>query len=126
MALPVNAHIEAAQSFVRSVRAAEEFMLQQDATSAEARYAALLAQLNEARQHLRWNPAAGRPARFAQTRSAQGQALAARATALAVKHRVPQLRELIVKPYVLLYAHGADRVVLLALKHERELVFQIR
>ena len=101
-------------------------MLQQDATSAEARYAALLAQLNEARQHLRWNPAAGRPARFAQTRSAQGQALAARATALAVKHRVPQLRELIVKPYVLLYAHGADRVVLLALKHERELVFQIR
>ena len=73
MALPVNAHIEAAQSFLRSVRAAEEFMLQQDATGAAARYAALLAQLTEARQHLRWNPAAGRPARFGQTRSAQGQ-----------------------------------------------------
>ena len=126
MALPVDAHIQAAQSFVRSVRAAQQFMQQQDPLSAEARYAALLAQLNEARQHLRWNPAAGRPARFARTRSAQGQSLAARAAALVVTQGVPELRELIVKPYVLLYAHGADRVVLLALKHERELAFQLR
>ena len=126
MALPVNAHIQAAQSLVRSVRTAQAFMLQQDAASAEARYAALLAQLHEARQHLRWNPAAGRPARFSQTRSAQGLALAARVAALTAKHDVPQLRELIVKPYVLLYAHGADRVVLLVLRHERELTFQPR
>lgn len=126
MALPVNAHIEAAQSFVRSVRAAEAFMLKQEADGAEARYAALLSQLSDARQHLRWSPAAGRPARFALTKSAQGQAQAARVAALAAKHGVPQLRELIVKPYVLLYAHSSNRVVLLALKHERELTFQLR
>ena len=32
----------------------------------------------------------------------------------------------LVKPYVLLHAHGAGRVALLALKHARELVFQLR
>jgi hypothetical protein len=125
MSLPVNARILAAQSFVRNVRSAQEFMHEQDSTSAEARYRALLVQLKETREHLRWNPAAGRPARFLQANSAQGQAMAARAMALAAKHGVPQLRELVVKPYVLLYAHGPDRVVLLALKHERQLVFQL-
>lgn len=125
MPLPVNARIQAAQSFVRNVRAAQDFLVQQDAATAEARYDALLARLKEAREHLRWNPGAGRPARFLDARSAQGHALAARAKALAAAHGVPALRELVVKPYVLLYAHGKDRVVLLALKHEREFLFQI-
>jgi hypothetical protein len=126
VSLPVNARVEAVQSFVRSLRATEAFMLQQDAASAQTRYAALLVQLAEARQHLRWNPAAGRPARFHQMQSAQGRVVAARAAALAASHGLAQLRELVLKPYLLLYAHGADRVVLLALKHERELAFQLR
>lgn len=125
MTLPVNARIQAAQSFVRNARSAQEFLHHQDSTTAEARYGALLARLKEAREHMRWNPAAGRPARFLDAHSAQGQSMAARASALAAAHGVPELRELVVKPYVLLYAHGTDRVVLLALKHERELVFQL-
>jgi hypothetical protein len=125
MPLPVNARVQAAQSFQRNVRSAQEFLHQQDSTSAAARYDQLLARLREAREHLRWNPAAGRPARFLAAHSAQGQALAASAKALAARHGVSELRELVVKPYVLLYAHGKDRVVLLALKHERELVFQL-
>jgi hypothetical protein len=125
VSLPVNARIQAAQSFVLNVRSAQEFLRQQDSTSAEARYGALLARLKEAREHLRWNPAAGRPARFLQAHSAQGRAMAARAVALAAAHGVPHLRELVVRPYVLLYAHSNDRVVLLALKHERQLVFQL-
>jgi hypothetical protein len=123
--LPVNARIQAAQSFARNVRSALEFLHQQDSTSAGARYGALLAALKEAREHLRWNPSAGRPARFLQAHSAQGQAMAARAMSLAAAHGVPHLRELIVNPYVLLYAHSNDRVVLLSLKHERQLVFQL-
>ena len=124
MSLPVNARIQAAQSFVRNVRATHEFLHEQDSTSAATRYAALLVRLKEAREHLRWNPEAGRPARFLDAHSAQGQVMAARAMALAAAQGVPELRELVVKPYVLLYAHGNDRVVLLALKHERELIFQ--
>ena len=125
MGLPVNARIQAAQSFVRAVRSAHEFLHLQDRDTADDRYGALLQQLKEAREHLRWNPAAGRPARFLGSHSAQGGALAARALALAAAHGVPQMRELVVKPYVLLYAHSDERVVLLALKHERQLVFRI-
>jgi hypothetical protein len=125
MPLPVNARIQAAQSFVRNVRAVEAFLREQDSNTADERYGSLLTRLKEARGHLRWNPAAGRPARFLQMQSAQGQTLLARAQALAAAHDVPELRELIVKPYVILYAHGADRVVLLALKHERQLEFQL-
>ncbi|GAB3650734.1 hypothetical protein [Ramlibacter alkalitolerans] len=125
MALPANARLQAAESFIRDVRFVHEFLRQQDPTLADQRYGVLLQQLKEAREHLRWNPAAGRPARFLQSRSAHGQALAARAAALARAHGVPQLRELVVKPYLLLYAEGTGRVVLLALKHERQLSFHI-
>lgn len=125
MSLPVNATIQAAQSYVLNVRAAQEFLVQQDAATADARYARLLSDLQEARDLLRWNPASGRPARFLSARSGQARSMAARAVALAAAHGVPELRELVVKPYVLLYAHSADRVVLLALKHERQLVFQM-
>ncbi len=51
--------------------------------------------------------------------------MASRALALAAAHGVPELRELFVKPCVLLYACSADRVLLLALKHERQLVLQV-
>lgn len=125
MSLPGNATVQAAQSYVLNVRAAYEFLVQHHAASADARYAALLAQLKEARDLLRWNPASGRPARFLAAKSGQGRASASRAKELAAAHGVPELRELVVKPYVLLYAHSADRVVLLALKHQWQLVFQM-
>ncbi|MGE3844678.1 MAG: hypothetical protein AB7I50_24185, partial [Vicinamibacterales bacterium] len=123
---PVNATIQAAQTYVLNVRAAEEFLVQQDAATSGARYAALLAKLKEARDLLRWNPASGRPAHFLAAKSGQARVMASRALALAAAHGVPELRELVVRPYVLLYAHGANRVVLLALKHERQLVFKMR
>lgn len=125
MALPANARVQAAQSFARDLRCAHEFLHQQDGHAAEETYGLLLRQLNEAREHLRWNPAVGRPARFLQPHSAQGKALAARALALAAAQHTPHLRELVVKPYVLLYAHSKDRVVLLALKHQRQLEFRL-
>lgn len=125
MSLPVNARIQAAQTFLANVQSVHEFMRGQDDSTADARYSALLARLKEARGHLRWNPTVGRPARFLASQSAQGLALSVRAKAIATAEGVPELRELVVKPYVLLYAHSSDRVVLLALKHERELIFQL-
>jgi hypothetical protein len=125
MPLPANASLQAASSFLRNLHAIHTFLHEQDDTTADARYEALRAQLTQAREHLRWNTASGRPARFLQARSMQGHALAARAQALAAAQGVPELRELILRPYVLLYAHNASRVVLLALKHERQLEFQL-
>ncbi|HEY9106191.1 MAG TPA: type II toxin-antitoxin system RelE/ParE family toxin [Roseateles sp.] len=125
MPLAAHARLQAAQSFIRDVRASGEFMQRQDGATADARYEKLLSQLDEARQLLRWNPGAGRPARFLQAQSFQGRALAERARSQAEALGLPDLRELIIKPYVLLYAHGPDRVVLLALKHERQLSFSL-
>ncbi len=125
MTLPANARIQAAQTFVSDARAAREFMHQQDPSSAEARHARLLDQLGQARELLRWNPGAGRPARFLEAQSFQGRALAERVRARADSLGLPSLRELIIKPYVLLYAHGEGRVLLLALKHERQLSFSL-
>lgn len=125
MTLLVNATIQAAESYVRNVRYALEFLVQQDAATANAPYAALYARLREARDLLRWNPTSGGPARFLLAQSGWGRAMAARAKVLAAAHGVPELPELVVKPYVLLFAHSAERVVLLALKHERQLIFQL-
>lgn len=125
MALPAQARLQAAQSFVRDVRACVDFMREQDARGAEDRYARLLAELGQARELLRWNPNAGRPARFLEARSFQGRALSERAQSHARSLGLPGLRELIVKPYVLLYAHSDDRVVLLAFKHQRQLSFSL-
>lgn len=125
MPLPADARIQAAHSFVRNVRQAHEFLRQQDAASADRRHDQLLAQIKQARSHLRSNPAAGRPARFLEPTSEQGRTLAERAVALAAAHGVPSLRELVLKPYLLLYAHSSGRVVLLALKHERQLSFKL-
>lgn len=122
--LNANARIQAAQSFVRDVRACGEFMREQEAATADARYARLLAQLGQARELLRWNPEAGRPARFLGAESIQGRALVATVRGLADRTGLPHLRELIIQPHVLLYAHDAERVLLLALKHERQLSFR--
>lgn len=51
--------------------------------------------------------------------------MAERAAALAAVHGVPTLRELVLKPYILLCAYSKDSVVLLVLKHERELGFRL-
>ena len=125
MPLPVHASIHAAQSFVRNVRAAEEFLHEQDSERADARYDALLGRLAQARERLRWNPAAGRPARFARKHAPQAQAALARIHVLARSHGLLHFRELVLKPYVLLYAHSENRVLLLALRHERQLFFDV-
>lgn len=125
MPLPVNAQVHAAQSFVVSVRSAYQFLLQQDASRAEERYQELLTQLRKARERLRLNPASGRPARLLNLKSVQGRALAPRVKAQADSLGVPELRELIFKPYVLLYAHGKNQVFLLSLRHERQLLVEV-
>lgn len=125
MPLPVNAQVHAAESFVVSMRNAYDFLLRQDASGAEERYRELLARLGQARERLKWNPASGRPARLLNLKSTQGRALAPRALALAASLRTPELRELVLKPYVLLYAHSEKQVFLLSLRHERQLMVDI-
>jgi hypothetical protein len=123
MALPLNAQIEATANFLANLEAAHQFFILQDAASADIRLAKLKADLREMLQVLAWSPAGGRPARFIETKSAQARLKTEAVMQLAVQAGLPSLREYIVGQHIVLYAHSATDVVLLAIKHQRQLVY---
>ncbi|WP_153116772.1 hypothetical protein [Rhodocyclus tenuis] len=123
MVLPANARVEAAPNFLANLDAAYRFFQTQDEDTADARLAALKADLREMIAILAWSPASGRPARFLTAKSAQAKLKANAVQQLAEQAGLPQLREYIVGQQIVLYAHSESEVVLLALKHQRQLVY---
>lgn len=123
MTLPVNATIEAAPNFLANLEAAHSFFVLQEAASATARLSKLKAELREMLTVLSWSPASGRPARFLAAKSAQGRLEADALLALGAQAGLPALREYVVGQHIVLYAHADAAVVLLALKHQRQLVY---
>jgi hypothetical protein len=123
MALPLNARVEAAPNFLANLNAAHQFFLAQDAESADARLAKLKEDLREMVAMLAWSPASGRPARFLSARSAQAALKANALQRLAEQAGVPHLREYVIGQQIVLYAHSETDVVLLALKHQRQLIY---
>jgi hypothetical protein len=123
MALPVNAKVEAAPNFLANLEAAHQFFLDQDADSADARFAKLKADLREMIAILAWSPASGRPARFLSARSAQTTLKANAIQQLAEQAGLPSLREYVISQHIVLYAHSEADVVLLAIKHQRQLIY---
>ena len=121
MALPSNAKVEAAPNFLANLDAAYQFFLVQDADSADARLAKLKADLREMVAVLKWSPASGRPARFLAARSAQATLRIDVVMQLAEQAGLPYLREYVIGQHIVLYAHSGTDVVLLALKHQRQL-----
>jgi hypothetical protein len=101
-------------------------MVEQDADSAPARFEKLQVQLVKARALLVFSPTSGRPARFLNARTGWGQFQAQQALQLARALGMPELRELILARHVLLYAHSERDVILLALRHERQLSYPLR
>lgn len=123
MALPPNARVEAAPNFLANLDAAHQFFRLQDADTADARLSKLKAELREMVAILAWSPASGRPARFLSPKSAQAKLKTDAVLHLAEKAGLPALREYVVGQHIVLYAHSETAVVLLALKHQRQLVF---
>ena len=123
MALPLNAKVEAAPNFLANLDAAHQFFQIQDANTADARLAKLKADLREMIAILAWSPASGRPARFISAKSAQATLKANSVQQLAEQAGLPSLREYIVGQFIVLYAHSDTDVVLLALKHQRQLMY---
>lgn len=126
MQRPVNAQVSAAPHFATSLQAVYAFMLEQDATSAPVRLAQLKRDLREMRTLLAWSPASGRPARFLRPNSAQASLRLAAVQRLAQTAGLPHLREYVIGSYVVLYAHSDSEVVLLSLKHHRQLTYITR
>lgn len=123
MGLPTQASVHAAPNFLTNLEAAHDFFIRQDAASADARLASLKAELREMVKILSWSPEGGRPARFLVARSAQAQLRAEAVVKLAKRAGLPSLREYLTDRHVVLYAHSNTEVVLLALKHQRQLTY---
>ena len=125
MGLPENARVEAAPNFLENLEAAHRFFILQDADSAASRLIKLKSELRDMVSILSWSPARGRPARFLAAKSAQAQLKADAVRQLAEQAGLPDLREFIVGQHVVLYAHSEaeTEVVLLAIKHQRQLVY---
>lgn len=123
MSIPVNAQVSAAPNFAANLAEASAFFKAQDAASAVERTRKLKAGLREMTRVLRWAPTSGRPARFLNAQSVQAQLRAEAVVQLAREVGLPHLREFVVDPFVVLYAHGEAEVVLLAIKHHRQLAY---
>lgn len=125
MTLPIIARVEAAPNFLSNLQAAHQFFIEQDADSATERFRKLKAELREMIAVLSWSPASGHPARFFTARSAQARLRVQTVQQLAAQAGLPYLREYLVSRHIVLYAHSDAHVVLLALKHQRQLTYLV-
>ena len=125
MSIPVYAKVRAVPNFLACLRAARGFMLDQDAASAPARFKKLQAELVKARALLSFAPTSGRPARFLDAKTGWGQFQAQQAVQLARTLGMSELRELVLARHVVLYAHSERDVLLLSLRHERQLGYRL-
>lgn len=124
MALPLNAKVEAAPNFLANLEAAHQFFQFQDPDSADSRLTQLKKDLREMIAILAWSPASGRPARFLSAKSVQATLKANAVQQLAEQAGLPSMREHVVgRQFIVLYAHSETEVVLLALKHQRQLMY---
>jgi hypothetical protein len=119
----ISAQVSAAPHFAGCLQAVHAFMVEQDATSASARLAQLKRELRDMKTLLAWSPASGRPARFLNPNSAQASLRLVAVQKLAQSVGLPHLREYVIGSHVVLYAHSDTEVVLLSLKHHRQLTF---
>lgn len=125
MVLPVTAKVEATPNFLTNLDEAYAFFTLQDSDSAASRIIKLKAELREMISVISWSPGSGRPARFLAGRSAQARLRTNAVLQLAERAGLPCLRECIVEQHIVLYAHSETEVVLLALKHQRQLTYYV-
>ena len=123
MALPLNAKVEAAPNFLTNLEVAYQFFQIQDIDTADTRLSQLKGDLREMIAILAWSPARGRPARFLYPKSAQAKLKIHAVLHLAEQAGLPDLREYVIGQHIVLYAHSETDVVLLALKHQRQLSY---
>ncbi|MDP2787235.1 MAG: type II toxin-antitoxin system RelE/ParE family toxin [Pseudomonadota bacterium] len=123
MTLPIRASVEAAPNFLSNLETARLFLVEQDTDSADERFRKLKQELREMIDIVSWSPASGRSARFLDSRSAQARLRTASVKNLAAQAGLPNLREYVLGRYIVLYAHAEAEVVLLALKHQRQLIY---
>jgi len=110
-----------ADTFQERMETIEEFMLLQDERSAPRRMDALWEHIYRFRDLLMTHPQLGRPAEILAAGSDQESARLNDLLRLAVEAGVPDFREYVLHSHVILYAHSDSRVLVLSIRHQREL-----
>jgi hypothetical protein len=113
--------VDFAESFVGRMHGLEEFMLAQDADSAHGRIEDLQESVLRFVDLVKVHPKIGRPATVLAASSVEGQTRLERVLRLATDAGLSELREYVLRAHLVLYAHSDSRVLMLSIRHQREL-----
>jgi len=119
------ARVEASPQFLEHLGAAHRFFALQDPETADARLQRLKSHLRQMVQVLQWSPGIARPARLLNMQTVQGRLQLATVRRLAAEAGMAHLREYVVEQHIVLYAHSDTDVALLALKHQKQLLYPV-
>nr|WP_244100196.1 hypothetical protein [Burkholderia anthina] len=113
--------IEFAETFGERLRALEAFILAQDMDSAPARIEDLREEILRFVDLVKLHPKIGRPAGVLAASSVEGRWRLERVLQLAIDAGLPELREYVLHVHLVLYAHSDSRILMLSIRHQREL-----
>jgi plasmid stabilization system protein ParE len=113
--------VDVAETLEARLETIQEFMLAQDVSSAAARTEQLWSEIYRFGDLVALHPKIGRPAGLLAANSAEGQQRLDRVLRLASEADLPELREYVLRSHLILYAHSDTRVLLLSIRHQREL-----
>lgn len=109
-----------AENFAQNLERLQSFLLDRDAASAPARFSALLEDVERAGRLLVDAPELGRRAAFLASRAPRVLRLAKSLQELGDAVQARELREVVLRGYLVLYAVRDDEVVFLAIRAQRE------
>jgi plasmid stabilization system protein ParE len=113
--------VDFAETIEERLEAIQEFLLVQDVHSAADRMEELMSEIVRFGDLVALHPKIGRPAGMLATNTIEGQSRLERVLRLASKANLPELREYVIRSYLILYAHSDTHVLLLSIRHQREL-----
>jgi plasmid stabilization system protein ParE len=115
--------VEVAESFEVRFSFIADFMRNQDPESGQAKAERLEDELLSFIDIVKLHPDIGRPATALYARSVEGQRRLARMLQRAQKAEYSDIREYVLRRHVVLYAHSNIKIVLLSIRHQRELSY---
>jgi plasmid stabilization system protein ParE len=113
--------VDFAEALEERLETIQEFLLVQDVSSAAGRMEDLMSEIYRFGDLVAIHPKICRPAGVLAANSVEGQSRLERVLRLASEANLPELREYIMRSHLILYAHSDTRVLLLSIRHQREL-----
>jgi plasmid stabilization system protein ParE len=113
--------VDFAKTVGERFQALEDFILAQDPETAPAWIEDLQEQLLRFVDLVKQHPKIGRPANALAASSVEGQRRLHRVLRLAADAGLPTLREYVLRAHIVLYAHSDSHVLMLSIRHRREL-----